>query len=442
MNTDRDRDMQELLASETPPDHGAGFWESLRADLHDEAGSDTVVDLDSRRRNRLWLLSAAAVVVLGAVVGFGLLREPSDDVDVFTEPGVTDPTVDPEPPPSTPDSTEAPTETTEPDDNASGPLRPAGEAIDRGSGTVVGISPDGRWLYVADEVGDGERACEGAPRRALYVEPLDGSGDRVQAAPADQLDATTLSELHFDGQGRVATVVQCEGFGARIIAASVGADGTLTQIEELTLPETECHDGTVDGITDLDYLSPGILVAATSSFADGDPCRHLYELPDQASEPTDLGQDDVYLVEATSDGRLITATSDGQVRLDGEEIARTSDVVHDVDVSPDGTTVAIAGTLEVVFVPLDGGERTTIAHQAIAVALRDADGGAGLVIDSGDLPVVAAIDTVDPDTVTQLVDEGNPAFRFFFSPDGSRLFLTVNDDDGTNPRLVEQPVTR
>lgn len=429
MTRERDREMEALLRAEVPPDHRHGFWDDVRADLGESDGA-SVISINRYRRRAPWLLAVAAMVVVGAVVGIGALRDDSGEVDVTTDPTVDD--ADPDP---TPDDSS----TTLPDGDERGPLMPDGDPIDRGSGTVVGVSPDGRWLYVADEVGDGETGCEGSPRRALFVEPIEG-GDRRLAAPAEDLDATTVSELHFDGGGRVATVVQCEGFEARIVAASVGDDGTLSDVGELTLPEPECHDGTVDGISDIDYISRGVLVAATTSWGDGDTvCRNLFSLPDRPSEPTLLDQSDVYLVEAASGGQIVTATIDGEVRLNGGAIHSTSGI-SDIDVSPDGTVVAIAGPDESVVVPVDGSGSSTFAGEAYAVTMRDARSGA-MWVPAGDQTVLAALNLNGDDALTPLAD-GNTAPTVFFSADGTRLFLTVADDGGANPRVIEQPLSR
>lgn len=431
MSTERDRRIEAVLSSTTPPEHRAGFWDDLRDELEESRGtSERILSIPTLRTRLPVVLVAAALIAVVAVVGLTATGGDDGDVDVAVEP---------EPDGSDGHDADAATMAT----GDLGPLAAIGDLIRRGDGRAVGVSADGRWLYVADDAGDGTTACEGTPRQALYVEPVDG-GERTLAAPAAAFDASTVFELHFDASGAMAAVLQCEGHGARVVTAEVAADGTLSGLTERELAAPDCS-GAVDGVYDIAFAGPGHLVAATISWTDGDEsCLRLLSLPAGAAEAVVLGPRDVSQFELARDGQIVTASTRGVVSVgDRVLLDRSGGGVSGLSVSPSGAVVAVAGDgdtgAEDVVVPVDGGEPTPFATDAYEVTLLDDVNGL-MTAEMDGARVVATFRAGEPDAAVPIVT-GNVS-TFVVAPDASRAFVTVTDETGENERILEVALTR
>lgn len=431
MTEHRDPDIARRLAELNTPEHGPDFWATVRAassspqpsagDAHFVENDEPVALLADRRRAavpRIWL-AAAALVVLALVAGGLLIDREAGETDVTTEPTPpTDPgDVDPAP---------------------AGPLRPVGEPIERGSGRVVAVDPTGRFLYVADDASEGGFGCEGTPRQALFVEPIDG-GERRQVLPVDRADATGGIEVRFGTEGVVAVVSRCEGYGSTVVTGTVADDGTVVDAVELVLPDA-------DGVLDLEFRSRGVLVASTYVGAEGTNRRHLYEFPVTASEPTDLGLTDVIHLDATADGRLATSSVDGAIRFDGEVVAEV-DEVRELAVSDSGRQLIVetgwrpAGML---LVDTATGEQTLLEEPTQFDSGTMVFPAEGIILYSLGESASSYIHSVvfDPEPGEPTLLAPSQAWTdFVVTGDLTRLFFTGHGPDGA-PTVYEQPLAR
>lgn len=443
MTDDQDRDLSRRLDELEPPAHRPGFWTDVRAEVAgnstrpaSDAEADLVenggpVRLDDRRRprvpSRAWL--AAAAVVLVALVGgaVALDRRGDDAQDLATEP-------------AEPAGPEDPGDPEDPDDatGPTGPLRPDGDLIERGAGSVVAVDPAGEFLYVADDAPDGGFGCEGAPRLALFVEPIDG-GARQVALPVDFADATGGIEVRFGPAGEIAVHSQCEGYGAEIVTGTVGADGTVAEPTELKLNDVDLEQ-TVDSIVDLEFRTAGILVASTHTFAgEQTEHRHLYEFPVGPSEQTDLGLTDVVHLDVTTDGRLVTSSTDGTIRFDGEVIGQVPDIVE-LAVSLDGTRVFVAQSDTGGLSAFDTRSGERVVAPDVAVLAMEPVGSDEVVAITGQAPwTVRSVTFGDEVTDQLLLDSAQPR-GLAVTPDATRLFTQMSVSGELV--VVEQRLTR
>lgn len=462
-NDHQDPDMAAMLSRIRPPQHGDDFWATLRSELHVAAGAgtaaddtgegkgpgSTVVPMDATgngrgsppgRDWRRWTLLAAAAVVVVALIGGGYLALRDGETEVITPP---DPTL----PDTTPDT--SPTTTTIPDDNAtttmpaapgSAGITPAGEPIDRGPGRVIAVDPTSRFVYIADAAPEGGQGCEGAPRGALYVEPIDG-GERTLIADAETIDATTPVKMRFDGEGGVAVVTQCEGFGATVYTSTIQGDGTFAEITELTIPDGDLGRD-VDAIIDIEFREPGVLVAVTSTITDdGSPHRHLYEFPVEPGEVKDLGVNDALWIAADPEGRLAIYNLDGQLRYEANDQVRYDVTgVNDIRISPSGALLAVTGEQETAVVDLATGDTHGIGVTGFAISYIDES---VIIFERFDQGLATAV-AFNPDDMggepVELVN-GEP-FGIVVAPDLSRVFATQASDDDTSGNIVEQRLAR
>lgn len=367
--TDRDDELARRLDGVRPPDHGPHFWSSLRQGLVEDDGVVEIAEQPYRRRfPQGWLVAAAVVLV--ALVGAAVALSTDRDTDVATDPSVVVP-----PPETTLAEDGTTTTTTTP---GAGPLRPDGEPIERGVGRPVALDPTGEFLYVAAPAPEGGLGCEGAPAEALYVERVDGDGsDRRLAADPALVDATGGIEVRFSARGEIAVVPRCEGFGNRVLTGRVAEDGTVSDLTELALRDIDLERD-VDGISDLEFVGPGVLLAATWAVAaDGSSeHRHLYEFPTSPSETSDLGIDGVVRIAVSPQGRVVTLSADGTIAVDGEPIA-TTDVVAELELTPSGAAAVTRSSDGLVVVDLDTGSIVAVPGTADAespvVVLSDDD---------------------------------------------------------------------
>lgn len=435
MTNEQDRDLSRRLDELEPPSHRPGFWADVRAAVDPANSTRETSDPDAhfvengepvrlddrrpaRRAPRVWL--AAAAVALLALVGVAVAFDRGgDDTQGLT----TDPT-EPPGPEDPEDPVDVPT-------TRSGALRPDGDPIERGSGSVVAVDPAGRFLYVADDAPDGGTGCEGSPRRALFVEPIAG-GDRTQVLPVDLADATGRIRLRFGPEGEIAVHSQCEGYGTGIVTGTVGADGTVVHPTELMLPDA-------DGILDLEFRSAGLLVASTYLGREGTDLRHLYEFPVSPSEPTDLGPTDVVHLDATADGRLVTSSVDGTIRFDGDVIGQLPDIVE-LAVSADGTRVFVAqsGTEGLSAFDTRSGERTVAS--GMAVTAMEPVASDQVVAITGEGPWAVRSLTFGDDVTDQLLLDAAQPLGLAITADASRLFTQLSVSGELV--VVEQPLTR
>lgn len=440
MTNDHDRELSRRLAELEPPAHRRGFWAAVRAELGPvnstrEASdsdahfveNDEPVVLDDRRRPtapRMWL-AAAAVVLLVALVGVAVALDQGggDTQDVMT-----DPTAGPRPEDSE-DPVDVPTD-------PSGPLRPEGDPIERGSGTVVAVDPTGRFLYIADDAPEGGTGCEGSPRRALFVEPIDG-GERRQVLPLDLADATGRVNVRFGPEGEIAVHSQCEGFGAGIVTGTVGDDGTVVDPTELSIDDVDLGQP-VDGIIDLEFRTAGILVASTHTFVgDRTEHRHVYEFPVGPSEVTDLGLTGVVHLDVTADGRLATASVDGTIRFGDDEIGPVPGV-RELAVSADGTRVFVTGSEGLSAFDTSSGERTDVT--GMAVTAMEPVASDQLVAITGEGPWTVRSLTFGDDVTDQVLLDAAQPMGLAITADASRLFTQLSVSGELV--VVEQPLTR
>lgn len=437
MTEHRDHGISRRLAELDTPEHGPDFWVAVRAanstpqpsggDAHFVENAEPVTLGDRRRAvaRRIWLVAAALVVLALVAVG-SLVDRKAGETDVTTEP----------------------TPATGPDDGPTapgGPLRPDGDLIERGPGSVVAVDPTGQFLYVTEQDPTGEPGCEGQPSPVLLVEPVDGGGRR-EVLPPDVGSVTGAYQVRFGPDGEVAVVTQCEGSGATVVTGTVGDDGTVAEPMELTLPDVDLGQD-VDGILDLEFRTAGTLVASTRTVTgDGTEHRHLYEFPVGPGEVNDLGQDDVVQLDATADGRLATASSDGSIRFDGKAVAQLPDVA-DIAVSPSGTRLNIAmwGAGGIVTIDLTSGVETVLDRTAgspAGVVVAPADGIVLYALGESASWYVHSVDFESSEPDTTLLVQAQGGTEIVLTPDLSRLFVTGHADEDANGVVLEQRLTR
>lgn len=438
MSTDTDYEIRELLDEIATPGHAPGFWETVRDDLDREAHGGGPVRLEkvriTRRGVRPWMLAAAALALL--VGGVGALLAARDDgssVDMTTEP------------PETP----APeTATTEPPDEDA--LRPVG-APSRASGQVVAVSPDGRWLYVADADPAGGMGCEGVPRQTLFVQPADGSADGERRLAVDTpIDATGGTWLTFGPDGSVAVRTMCElsntGLGTGVIAD----DGTIADYAAV--------DGAEDfaPIADCDWARPGVLILSTFGLGSEDvPAdrdgRRLFEFDLSTGEQEPVGPAGVIYLDVAADGTVATQDNVGTVRF-GDEVLGSEGSIRELVVSEDGRLVVTASDKGVTVYDPESGDQERI-FDGPAFSLRYLESGEVVFSTRDHRPVgrVMAVRLGDVGsgrhaTSTVFSDAGVSDLSYVeVTPDGSRLWLSYLDDtaDGElRPVLLSQPLTR
>lgn len=464
--TDRDDELARRLGEVGPPDHGPQFWSSLRRGLANSTGhgsgaepdlvenedranstdqgsgaepdfveNEGVVELaECRDRRRVapgWMV--AAVVALVALVSGALVLSTDRDADVATDPSIVEPSPD-----TTVDEEVTTTTTAITTTAVAGPLR-AGEPAERGSGEVVAVDPTGRFLYVSAPAPEGGQGCEGVDRRALFVEPVDGGGERRLVAPVDLVDGTGAVAIRFSDAGEVAIVASCEGFGSGVVTGTLGPDGTLTDPVQLELPG-------VENIFDIEFLTPGVLAVATYVPDGGGSDHRVYEFPVGPSEPTDLGYDDVSRFEVLDDGRLLTVSTGGGVRL-GEDALGSAPGALDLQVTPDGRWAVVHTTDGVFAFGTDGsgGRRLDIGAftSAIGVTAQGTVLAEEVVGDEQHLRLVEA----DPETgarIGTVFEAGRLGRGFALTPSDDRLFVGVAEVDGPpdGSVVLEVPLAR
>lgn len=440
MTDHRDPELGHRLAELATPEHSPDFWTSLRAELDNSTRSgpdadvdlveneadDDLVDLTERRARRSpkplapWLV-AAAVVLVALLAGGVLLANRADDrTDVATDPA-------PDGPP-----------TSVPSDGGSAVLpRPVGEPMDRGAGRVIAADPTSSFLYVADVAPEDGTGCEGAPRDALYVEPVDG-GPRQLALPVDALDATGRLDMRFGADGEVVLVPTCEGFGSRLLTGRIAGDGRIVEVNELGVNDLELGEP-VHAIEDVEFIGEGFLAVATRGTAeDGSERRHVYAMPTSPSEASDLELDGTVALAVAPDGRLVTADVDGVIRIDGRLVG-SAEAVIDLVVTDDGSHVVVLEPHSLVAWPIDGGEAFGVELDSPS-SMRPI-GGASVAVDEHGPDGAARIVAVDPLTGDRstLLDLRVPGWGFVVTAGNQRLLANASVE--AHAIVVEQRLT-
>lgn len=429
MSIDTDDEIRRLLDELTTPDHGAGFWDALRDDLHHATGAaDAPAQLETARIERggpsPWLAAAAVVLVLLAGAGI-FLSGRDDSVGVVSEPSVV---TSPDPEPA-----------------EEGALRPDG-AASRGSGHVAAVSPDGRWLYTLDSDPAGGTGCEGYPRQRLYVEPADGPVG-AQRLPALDESMEAWTTLTFGPEGSVALISWCEGSLTGFRTATIADDGTITAVRPLDLADRFAS------VVDAVWTSPQRMVVSTYGLgpAQDEQGRGLYAVDASTGEVTPLEGDGAMYLDVTVDGRLVIRDNVGTVRV-GDEVLGSEGQVHDLVASADGRFVVTAGAYGVTVYDRDTGRDERIVDtpaflpsllptRDVVFHTRDDEGvGRIVAVHLGD------VGGGDHAVATLFSDEGvGRLTSSAVAPDGSRLWITHLDERGEGdpvPVLLGQPLTR
>ena len=452
----RDDELGRLIAGLRAPEHRAGFWAEVRAELDDNPGeipssapstaapapveadlveNEEPVSLAAARARRLRLrpaLVAAAVVLIGLISVGLVLRDDHDEepVGVTTHPTTV----------TGPDVLAAPT----------GPLRADGSPLTLGSGRLVGVDPTGSFVYVADASPDGGLGCEGSPAQSLFVQPVAG-GERSIALPASLGDATGGIEIRFGPQGEVAVMTQCEGYGATVVTGTMTDDGTIADPVERTISDVDLGRP-VDSILDLEYRAARTLVASTYAIgADGSEHRHVYEFSAEPGAVTDLGGTDVVHLDVDASGRVATSSTDGTIRFDGEVVAQVSGVV-DLSVTPSGREIVVAtgDGDHLVAVDTTSGQQTVLARPpgvtgvASAVAVEAVSDGVVVATvgdENGRWRVVSVGFDGSAPTMGLALDVPGPT-EMALPADRSRLFLTGTGGADGGTSVVAQDLTR
>ena len=434
--TDRDHELSRLLAGIDPPQHRPGFWADLHADLQDARPSGAVtarpepddgpslsdhhapVSLDERRAERSTtarrpLLVAAALVVVGLLgLGFLASRDEADDSVGITA-----------------DQTDGERGSgVSGDDPSQGPDTSV-DVVRTGTGSPIAIDPTGAFLYVADvphEIDapqDAGTGCEGAERKMLFVEPIDGER-RLVAVPDFDVEATGGLEVAFGPDGAVAIVEGCEGFTNRVLTGRIQPDGTIGDVAELTGLSS---DGSRN-IVDITWRTAGSLVATTVGFTATGEERALIEFPSTMDEVTDLGRDDLVWVDAAADGTLATVSTDGTVRLGDRELG-VVDESFGVVVSADGQRV-------VSF----GGDGMAVFGDATVGVVTDTTTLEAAILDDGrlvyrtlgpdDTAEIRTVETgrIEPEQVLLRRARVTDLQRLVASPDGSFVVTESSND--------------
>ena len=313
---------------------------------------------------------------------------------------------------STTTTTTTATTTTVPD---AGRYHRPGEQRELGRGEVVGTSADGTAAYVAAENPASKvLGCEGLPVPWLFSVPLDGTR-RAPFAPAG-IQPVAGEVVRSPRARTVAVVEQCEEFFTRLVLATEGPGGKLSEARAL---DEKVFSGLRPSLA---WSRDGRTFLATTADERGDVVRLD---PATGDRTTLLGGRRGLRAAEMADGSLV-------VLLPGELLVGRASIKvngYGFALTPGGDQLAVHGE-DGLFLVQGGGSISRLAPGPVARATWSPDGRAIAYLAGGEVRVV----TLDGRTTTVSARAGFSAP--FFAADGRAPVFSTARTTGAG---IEEP---